>query len=59
MNLRLLLFASLLTLFVLAWVPFGRRNRLARESHRKKTLAALAARGINIEESPSCRRNEP
>ena len=34
-------------------------NRLARESHRKKTLAALAARGIKIEELPSCRRDRP
>ena len=36
-----------------------RRNRLARESHRKKTLAALIARGIKIEALPSCRRDKP
>ena len=36
-----------------------RRNRLARESHRKKTLAALVAKGIEIEELPSCRRDRP
>ena len=35
------------------------RNRLARKSHRKRTLAALTARGINIEELPSCRRSKP
>ncbi len=35
------------------------RNRLARESHRKRTLATLVARGIKIEELPSCRRGRP
>ena len=36
-----------------------RRNRLARESHRKRTLAAFVARGIKIEELPSCQRDKP
>ncbi len=34
------------------------RNRLARECHRKRTLKRLAARGLEIKELPSCRRDK-